>query len=88
MTGEYGPLGLHQKIITILCEELRTPGSALEVTSLRERLKSEGVGVPESVLRGELLQLAQRGDIKLVLGSTPPPSAVMTIHHIRPELCE
>ena len=88
MTGEYiGSPGLREKIIAIICEEWRNPDNQIEATTIFERLQSEGVEASEQAVRGRLLQLADHGDIVLVL-ATDPPTTYMTVHGVRQELCE
>jgi hypothetical protein len=89
MTEEYGSPGLREKIIAIICAEWsKSPDNILEVIRIKERLESEGVEFSESVLEGTLLQLANHGDITFAIGTTPPPSAGMSIHHVSPRLCQ
>jgi len=64
MTEEYGSLDLHKKIIDIICEEWpKNPDNELEITTIHERLRSEGVEISDHALRAVLLQLSDHGNI-------------------------
>ena len=82
-------LGLREKIIAIICEEWpKSLDNELDSTTIYERLQGAGVEVSDHDVRDVLLQLAQGGAITLVLASTPPPSAGVTIREVSPELCQ
>jgi Fe2+ or Zn2+ uptake regulation protein len=88
MTEEYiGEPGLREKIIAIICEEWPDPDKEIGADTIFERLQSEGGEASEQVVRDVLLQLADHGDIDLVI-ATEPPTTYMTIHGVRQELCE
>ncbi len=88
MTEEYGSWRLREKVIAIICEEWPNPDNQLESTNISERLKSEGVEVPEAALHDVLRQLADHGDIQLMFGTSPTHSTGMTIRGVRRELCQ
>ena len=82
-------MDLHKKIVNIICEEWpKNPDNELESATIYERLEGDGVEVSDHALRDVLLQLADGGDITLVMGSTPPPSVGLIIREVSPELCE
>ncbi len=89
MTEEYsGSPGLREKIVAIICEEWPNPDKEIDATTIFERLQSEGVAASELAVLDVLLQLADHGDIDLVLANDPPTTDDMTIRGVRQELCE
>lgn len=84
---EYGGPGLREKVIAIICEEWPNPNNELASATIYERLTSDGTEISEEALRNILLQLADHGDIRLVIASTPPPSPGITIGGVGSELC-
>jgi len=79
-------LGLRERVIAAICEE-KWPNRDHEVnsTTIYERLKRDGDDALEVEVRQVLLQLADHGDITLVL--EPGLESGPVVADVDPELC-
>ena len=94
---EYVSGELGGKIKAITCEwskrvkEGTEPVEYLQSSTIYERLKSEGVEVPDHAMSEILVGLAQGGQIKLTMDTRsrrdPRKYGSMTIHSVNSELC-
>jgi hypothetical protein len=94
---EYVSGELGGKIKAIICEwskrveEGTEPDKYLESSTIYERLTSEGVEVPDHAMSEILVELAQRGQIKLTMDTRPSRDprkyGSMTIHSVGQGLC-
>jgi hypothetical protein len=67
MTEEYVSGELREKVIAIICEESPEPGRHLKSATIYERLRDEGIEVPERAMSEILLHLANENQIKLTV---------------------
>jgi Fe2+ or Zn2+ uptake regulation protein len=77
--------GLRERVIAAICEEWPNPDNELNSATIYERLKSDGDDASEVDVRQVLLQLADLGDITLVLDQGRESGPVVADVH--PELC-
>ena len=83
----YGPPGLRERVITIICKEWPNLDNEVTGAAIYERLINDGTEVSEEALADVLDHLAGQGLITMVIGSTPPPSVGRTILGVSSELC-
>ncbi len=77
--------GLRERVIAAICEEWPNPNNQVDTTTIYERLKSDGDDASEVDVRQVLLQLADLGDITLVL--EPGRGSGPVVADVGPELC-
>ena len=94
---EYVSGELGGKIKAIICEwwtvvgKGAAPAEHLESSTIYERLKSEGIEVPDHAMSEILVELAKGGQIKLTMDSRasrdPNKYGSMSVRSVSPELC-
>jgi hypothetical protein len=94
---EYVSGELGGKIKAIICEwwkligEGAAPAEHLESSSIYERLKSEGIEVPDHAMSEILVELAKGGQIKLTMDNRrsrdPRKYGSMSVRSVSPDLC-
>jgi hypothetical protein len=79
-------LGLRERVIAAICEEeWPHPDNEVNSTTIYERLKRDGDDALEVEVRQVLLQLADHGDITLML--EPGLESGPVVADVDPELC-
>jgi hypothetical protein len=79
-------LGLRERVIAAICEEKwPNPDNEVNSTTIYERLKRDGDDALEVEVRQVLLQLADHGDITLML--EPGLESGPVVADVDPELC-